>query len=100
MTTRAVTCIYNHIKQHITYEDAQAISFGTILLEHICCKEGRWIKRMKLEAREDLFELGIQAGCEQTWIKGANAIDHTQFLFPIVIGEEDLRAYLCDPIVA
>jgi hypothetical protein len=95
---RAVKCVSEHIRRHITPEDAKLIDFGPILIENIGCKQGRWIKRMQVDAGEDLMEYGEEEGRKQNWIRGANMADHTQYPFPIIIDEADLREYLCDPI--
>ncbi|KAJ6494114.1 hypothetical protein C8R47DRAFT_1070041 [Mycena vitilis] len=89
----AYTVVYNHLNAHLSCDDKRILGFGTLFVEHVLCKVGRWEYRLRLQ-KHKFFLMASQAKETQgdSWIQGANSTDHLAFPIPLSISRANIQA--------
>lgn len=87
----ALQCVLDHLTATLATEDKYILRFGTIFVEHVLCKIGRFDYLITQACkRTTLCKLGMQAG-GATWTAGANLLDKTGEVLPIPVKGDQER---------
>ncbi|KAJ6532929.1 hypothetical protein DFH09DRAFT_863561, partial [Mycena vulgaris] len=80
----AYMVVYNHLQTNLSDDDKQRLGFGSLFVEHILCKVGRWDYRLRLQQHPFILMSQQAAAVQgQSWMKGANSTDHQAFPIPL-----------------
>ncbi|KAF7978083.1 hypothetical protein HWV62_1741 [Athelia sp. TMB] len=90
----AVNLLYHHMDTYMTDKDKRDIGFGTILIEHVLCKDVRWDRRLTLGKAASLSTAAAAIPIDTAFTRGANIADVSRFPFPLVMNEQDIKAIL------
>lgn len=80
----AYMVVHNHLETHLSDDDKKRLGFGSLFVEHVLCKVGRWEYRLQLQ-KHNFLDMARKARDEQgsAWIKGANKLEDNYLAFPI-----------------
>ncbi|KAK6977795.1 hypothetical protein R3P38DRAFT_2581081 [Favolaschia claudopus] len=89
----AYLVVYNHLDTHLCDDDKKRLGFGTLFVEHLLCKVGRWEYRLRLQ-KHDFLSMARQARANSgAWVKGANCrrANHQAFCIPLDIEDKSIQ---------
>ncbi|KAJ6563441.1 hypothetical protein DFH09DRAFT_1279006 [Mycena vulgaris] len=88
----AYMVVYKHLDTNLSADDKQCLGFGTLFVEHLLCKVGRWEYRLRLQ-KHDFLLMARHAMVAQgvNWMKGANLTDHMAFPIPLTPDRKDIQ---------
>ncbi|KAJ6530964.1 hypothetical protein DFH09DRAFT_1409640 [Mycena vulgaris] len=88
----AYMVVYKHLDTNLSADDKQCLGFGTLFVEHLLCKVGRWKYRLRLQ-KHDFLLMARHAMVAQdvNWMKGANLTDHMAFPIPLTPDHKDIQ---------
>jgi hypothetical protein len=89
----AYTAVYKHLEANLSDDDKERLGFGTLFVEHLLCKVGRWEYRLRLQ-KLDFMLMAREAAIGVSWIKGANATDNLAFPIPLSIDRKDIQGVI------
>ncbi|KAF8171048.1 hypothetical protein K438DRAFT_1532332, partial [Mycena galopus ATCC 62051] len=78
----AFMCFYHWMDHFMTQEDKDTVSFGTVFVEQLLCKIGRWQNRLMHMSSYNLVENARRLFEGAEWESGENLHNHTKFSFP------------------
>jgi hypothetical protein len=83
----AFICFYSWLEHFLTEKDKQTLHFGTIFVEQLLCKVGRWNNRLyQMGGKQNLSDMVEKLFEGRSWVKGENLIDHTKWPIPPCTG--------------
>ncbi|KAJ7701592.1 hypothetical protein B0H17DRAFT_1128365 [Mycena rosella] len=88
--------VYNHLETYLSADDKQRLGFGTLFVEHLLCKVGRWEYRLRLQ-KHDFLEMAHNAVLAQAlrpWLIGANSTDHLAFPIPLTMDRTHVQVII------
>ncbi|KAJ6540748.1 hypothetical protein B0H19DRAFT_916248, partial [Mycena capillaripes] len=78
----AFISFYSWLEHFLSDEDKQKVHFGTIFVEQLLCKVGRWKNRLQQMGKQNLSAMAEKLFEGDSWIKGENLKDHTKWPIP------------------
>ncbi|KAJ7710718.1 hypothetical protein B0H17DRAFT_914952 [Mycena rosella] len=97
----AYMSVYDHLERNLSEDDKKCLGFGTLFVEHLLCKVGRWEYRLRLQHHEFL-DMAQEATRVQGnhWIKGANSKDYLAFPIPLQADRSRIQATIDSGMVS
>jgi hypothetical protein len=98
----AFGCVHDHINNNISDADRRLLGFGTMNVEHILCKVGRWHNRLtQAKEGEYLAKSAAQAIEDKPmFTKDENATDAKALPFPHVMSVEAMQEAVAEMLVS
>ncbi|KAJ7238532.1 hypothetical protein B0H12DRAFT_1025713 [Mycena haematopus] len=80
----AFFCFFSWLDHFLTEDDKEVLGFGTIFVEHLLCKVGRWKKQLyTMTAKKvDLSKKAQELFEGKPWLAGENLADHMKWPIP------------------